>query len=513
MIARGFLLGLFCTSTIVLCACAGGAQSMLPVSVAGTPRPIQNWSTYGFDSARSENNPYESAIGRQNIGTLKLLWSAHFEPGPFAQPLFGFVPTPSGNRPTLFVNDKSNIYAIDPNSGSQIWHISVATAPTPCGGVNYMQDTPVLAAADPQQPVSSMYFVDGAGVLNKVDLVGGALQGAWTVDASSYVYYNGGLNFDPKNGKIYIATSANCLEGTYTVASNEQRGKVYAFDTTSSTVSGPFTTVSTAYGGDIWGMGGLAIDTPSGNVYVTTGNVVNGSSESQDYAEHVISLDQNLNVLDSNFPNFPGNYIGSDYDFGAAPTLFQNGGCGPQLAVKNKSGLLFLYNRNALSSGPVGQLQFGGRGEGDFIEEVAYSPTDQMIYVTDAVDSSPPGFPASVEPHGITALSNAGCGLSPAWHVTEGTVDAPGDHPFSALTVANGIVYFGVGNASGNYGTGGQVFAHNTATGETLWSSPTTSCPNSGQSTMANVYQPPVVVNGMLFIQDMAGCVYAYGLP
>jgi eukaryotic-like serine/threonine-protein kinase len=62
----------------------------------------------------------------------------------------------------------------------------------------------------------------------------------------------------------------------------------------------------------------------------------------------------------------------------------------------------------------------------------------------------------------------------------------------SSPAVANGVVYMG----------SDQLYALDAKTGTQLWSYP-----------IDSVYSPPAVVNGMVYVADRAGSVYAFHVP
>src|SRR5207302_2622956 len=99
-----------------------------------------------------------------------------------------------------------------------------------------------------------------------------------------------------------------------------------------------------SWGGAIWGWGGVAVD-HTGHIFTGTGNAFAGSEHAY-YAEHVVRLSSSLRVEASNFVAS----IGIDDDLSSGPMLYQAPGCPPQLAVMQKHGWLYVYNRNAIGS-------------------------------------------------------------------------------------------------------------------------------------------------------------------
>src|SRR5438876_1111746 len=106
-------------------------------------------------------------------------------------------------------------------------------------------------------------------------------------------------------------------------------------------------------GGGIWGWGGASVDS-SGDLYVATGNATT-TPENYGYAERVVRLSSALEVQASNYPGLDG----YDVDFGSTPVPYQAPGCPEQIVVENKSGVVFVYQRDAIASGPTQQVEIG----------------------------------------------------------------------------------------------------------------------------------------------------------
>jgi hypothetical protein len=208
-----------------------------------------------------------------------------------------------------------------------------------------------------------------------------------------------------------------------------------------------------------------------------------GSSQHGGYGEHVVRLTPDLRVISANYPGLPS----GDADFGATPLLFQRPGCPAQLAVGNKYGSFFLYDQDAISSGPVQRIQLGGSGIGQraLIGVAAYWPRTATIFVSNPLDQGQYG-------HGVVAFHvTASCRLSYEWSVTDGP---QGDD--SSPTVAGGVVFFG-------NGFGQHAIAFDARTGRLLW--------NSGRAIKSTVFAAPTVVGGDVYVSSVGGTVSAFG--
>ncbi len=247
-------------------------------------------------------------------------------------------------------------------------------------------------------------------------------------------------------------------------------------------VTGKNTDVS---GGGIWGMGGVSIDAATRNVFTATGNALT-TSQSYRYAEHVVRLTPNLSLVAANYPGLAG----TDVDFGGTPMLYHPPGCPGLLAVKNKNGTLFVYQRDFIDSGPLQRIQVASPKDGAFQNLPAYSPVTNMLYVSNSSNSSLTGpyF------HGLVAFDiQPDCTIALAWQQTVGNRKVVVPPP----TVANGVVYYADA-------TGDQLFAFDAATGAHLW--------DSGTLFTAALYGAPMVVDGHVYIGGIDGHLHAFGL-
>ena len=226
------------------------------------------------------------------------------------------------------------------------------------------------------------------------------------------------------------------------------------------------------------GWGGASIDPSNGDAYVATGNVF-ANPENSFYGDAIVRLTGSLGFVAKHSPG-----IGfEDDDFGSTPMLFQKPGCPPQLLAEQKSGNLYLYDRDSIAGGFRQQVRITNRV---FIGLPAYSPATQMVYVVNPVSY---GFFAA----GLVAFRlDANCTLQYAWQ-SPSTV-AIGSTP----TVANGVVYYADGFRP-------NVHAVNATTGQLLWS--------SGSELSVRAFAAPVVANGQLYVPAWDHKVHGYGLP
>jgi outer membrane protein assembly factor BamB len=236
-------------------------------------------------------------------------------------------------------------------------------------------------------------------------------------------------------------------------------------------------------GAGIWGWAGASVDPEDGNVYISTGNDLS-KPQNFGYAEDIIRLTPRLSVVSNHGPQL----IGADVDFGSTPILFQRQGCPSQLAIENKSGVLFVYDRNGISNGPVQRLQIADVNDNEFLGSPAWAAATNTMYVSNSSDSSSGPYR-----HGMVALrEGADCRLALAWQ----TMAGPNPSVVSVPVVANGVVYYGDGS-------GNQVLAFDATTGRHVWSSPRFDGP---------VYAEPIIVNGHVYAGAWDEQLHAFGL-
>ena len=167
--------------------------------------------------------------------------------------------------------------------------------------------------------------------------------------------------------------------------------------------------------GGVWGWGGVSVDPADGSIYTAVGNSHTWSEEcgcyvdDAGYGDHIVHLTADLtSTLDFQSPSIPAT---GDYDFGAAPLLFQPKGCPPLAAANNKIGSLFIWNRRDLAAGPIASIPLGD-GLSAFIGTPAWSAARQTIYAAQAVLFGDGGRLGN----GVRAFQVvAGCRFEPTW--------------------------------------------------------------------------------------------------
>jgi hypothetical protein len=359
------------------------------------------------DNTRSGANTNETLLtpANVNVSGFGRLFSAPVDYVVMAQPLY----VPSVNIPgqgthnvVYIVTQADSVYAIDADTGTQLWHASMLNGGTtasgaelPCGtSVGFNQEgipgTPVIDSTPTvNAPAGTMYLVAKTMVNGKVqhnlhaldittgnDLPGSPVliqaqtlsnKGTVMVFNSKYQKNRPGLLL--LNGVIYIGFGSNLCNGN-------NSGWVISYNESTLTQAGVYNT-SPDYGiTSIWQTGnGLAAD-ESGNLFVSTAeagahgfDVPNGG---QTYCNSIVEINPNdLNVTEYN--NYQYNqYETADYftpsdvaflnsndlDVSSAGTLIlpdQPGTYPHEVIGGGKYGVVYVLNRDNMGMYQAGQ--------------------------------------------------------------------------------------------------------------------------------------------------------------
>ncbi len=440
-----------------------------------------DWLTYGFSPLRTGENPNETTLSPTTVGSLRQKWSHPMAAVVNTPPVAAAnVSTATGIRDLVFAGDEhGNFVALDQHTGALVWQRNLGSVVTTC------KLTPdgiygITAAAAIDRSTNRIYEMGGTGRLYALNLGSGAVVAGWPVTVTSNPKHEhdwGALTL--ANGDVYVVIGGNCDRAPY-------HGRVVQVDTTSATIVGTFYTIPPTgpSGGAIWGWGGASVDTVAGAVYAASGNALT-TPENFGYSEAVIRLTTGLALVAFDKPTLDA---GVDLDFGSTPVLFQVAGCPSQLAVQNKDGELFLYDRDTIGSGPVQRIQVVPSTGLPFVGVPAWSDVNQRLYVSLTVDST-------TYKHGMLALAETApsCVLTKSWNTVNGKTGTNDSPP----TVANGVVYIGNGRSN-------KLYAFNAVTGAVLW--------NSGTAMVGAAFSPPIVVNGMVFVGSYDHMLHAFGL-
>jgi outer membrane protein assembly factor BamB len=444
-----------------------------------------DWATYGFDLQRTARNPSEDTIGPGNVAGLAEIWSADVGAVVAASPVLASDVSVDGSTLDLLYvgTEHGDLYALDAATGTTVWQRNLGSQLTTCDDVPDrifgITGTPAIDRA-----TGSLAVAGGDGSLYELDLTTGATRPGWPLEITTDPAHEHVWSAITRaGGALFVETAGYCDATPY-------YGRVVKVDP--STQSAPATWYVTSPpgddpgGGGIWGWGGVSVDPGNGDLWVATGNAAT-TPENSGYAEHVVRLSTALTVLASDAPMLTG----EDLDFGSTPVPYQAPGCPGQIVVENKAGVVLVYERDAIASGPVQVLTVADLVDGgELIGVPAWDPATQTVYVTSPTDLAGGSFM-----HGLLAFGvGADCRLHPSWQQTQGINGAVVSSP----TIANGVVYWGDG-------PGNEVLALDAGSGAVLW--------RSGSTITGGVYAPPIVVNGRVYAADWSHTVHAWALP
>ena len=475
---------------------------------------LNDWLQFNGDPSHSGSNSLEHILSPVSVNGLQQLFQVSLPAVADGAPVYlSNVTTASGQHNLLFVTTRTGgLEALDASTGAQIWwKPSTALA---CKINNGSSDcyTTSSPAIDPNRQYVYSYGLDGyvhkyaVGDGTQV-LTGGwpeltsrkvydekgspALSLATAKNGTSYLYMaNGGYPGDAGNYQGHI-TTINLSDGSQKVfnalCSNLT---VHFVDSRATSGTDCFPQTQTA----IWARPGVVYNPANDEIYMSTGNG-DFTPGQFDWGETVFALHPdgsgagNGNPLDSYTPTNFLSLSNSDTDLGStAPALLPvNPGKYPHLAVQGgKDSVLRLLNLDNLSrQGQVGKtggevFTISNPVGGEILTQPAvwYNPADGGVWVFVANDSGLAALQFVLDGSGNPSLVSrwtAGAGTSPI--------------------VANGVLY---------YARSGLVSALNPATGSVLWSS----------NQVGSIHwQSPVVINGILYLEDQAGHLTAFSLP
>ncbi len=444
-----------CLSVAVVLAAA------IPASAAPSRTATKvDWATWGFGVDRTNDNPNETTVGASNVGQLQQLWATRLGGALYNQPMLAAdVQTGLGVIDLLYQgSEDGTVTALNAADGSIVWQKSLGVGSGFCDGFG-TTDSPVIDRA------SGVIYVAGAdGRAYALDLATGGTAPGWPVTLTT-------------NTTEHVWSALNLLNLGRVVAIKTATRQMKAWYVTSPT--GPS-------GGGIWGWGGVSIDPATHDLYTATGNAFGGNEHAR-FAEHVVRLSAGLQLKAANFPPF---VQGFDVDFGSTPVLFEANGCPGQLAVENKDGVLFVYDRDTISGGPVQSIRITDPSLGALIGHPAWDPATQTLFVANTTDS-----PGGTYQHGLLAMQvQPDCTLALGWQQSRGA----NGYAIPPPMVANGVVYF-----ADSFNP--VAYAFDTTTGQELW--------NSSAWTTLGFAASPMLVNGVLYVSEDDGTVHAFGLP
>jgi outer membrane protein assembly factor BamB len=173
----------------------------------------------------------------------------------------------------------------------------------------------------------------------------------------------------------------------------------------------------------------------------------------------------------------------TDFDFGASPTLFDTPGGRHMVATANKNGFVYALDRTDLAAGVVWTSRISGSGASpDLGESTIVSPTFANGLVFVAGGRTTDGFPGA-----IAALNPVNG--STVWKMH------PDGFVLPAMAASGGVLAAGVSRSDGT----GHLYVLNQSSGAVVFT----------MTTVGHIFGEPTWANGVLYVVDVAGNLYA----
>ena len=371
-------------------------------------------------------------------------------------------------------------------SGSLLWtspnlgQTTFCSATSPIG----ISSTPAVATVPIGGVATTTVFVGGGGSPGAVFYALNASTGAiiWhtTLRTATGAYiWASPVVYTPKGSphpSVYVGFSS---QGDCPLV----QGAVFQLDATSGVIQHVFNTVPTGcVGASVWGS--TTIDGAAGTLYFATGNGAPAGKCSQPEPYSVAIVELSASTL---------SYIGSwqvpalqqttDSDFGSTPTLFTatiNGTATPMVGAVNKNGMYYAFTRGALSSGPVWSARIANGG-GALTGSLSSSAWDgTQIYAAGGATTI----------NGLTCKGSLRA-LDPATGQFHWQTCFPGGAVVGAVAAVPGLVVVGEGRT---------IAAVSASTGTIV---------SSYRESNAGLLGEPTLSNGVLYMADSAGNIYA----
>jgi outer membrane protein assembly factor BamB len=325
---------------------AAAAMFVLVAVAPASAQTFANWTQYLFSAGHSSDNGAATAITPANAPTVAQAWK--FKPPTAPSGLAGFLSSPTVYNGVIYIGARDgNFYALDENTGNEIWHRSIGfvTGKT-CGKQGFTSTATV--APDPTSGQPTVYVYGADGYLYAMDAATG--NDVWpraqvaipSTHVNDYYAWSSPLAF---HHNIYVGISSQCDAPLV-------RAGLASFSQATGAHQGTFwTTPAGTRGASIW-------SSPAGNqsaVYFTTGN---GGKTS--LGSSMIKISPSLAKL--GVWAVPKSQQVSDSDFGGSVTSWNatiNGHATTMAGACNKNGMYYALRASNLAAGPVWQRKIG----------------------------------------------------------------------------------------------------------------------------------------------------------
>lgn len=462
------------------------------------------WPQFDGSGSHLGTNPSESVISAFNVSTLHQHWQVNLPSAADGAPVVAVnVATPAGVQDLVLATTKDgDLVARNLETGAPIWSISFG--PGSCtinnsSGSCYTTSSPVVDGG-------FVYTYGLDGKVHKVDLgtgsqvsdapwpvvatlkpwdeKGSSALASATANGQSYLYVtNSGYPGDAGDYQGHL-TTIDLATGTWTVFNTLCSDQTVHFE------PAPSLTDCAQVQSGVWARSGVTYSPSTNLIYLATGNA-DFSPAAHDWGDSVLALHPDGTGIgggpvDSYTPSNYADLDSADLDLGSTlPALFDAppGSTVAHLGVQGgKDGSLRLLNLADLSTqhGPGhtgGELQLvGGPGGEILTAPVVWVDSSGARWVEVATDSAMAGYQVGLDGSNQPRLTQQ-------WRIGAGA---------TSPMIANGLLY-----AAGS----GILGAYLPTTGAALWTTPIG----------ATHWQSPVVVDGLVLLEDDAGHLTAWG--
>jgi hypothetical protein len=524
----------------------GAALALAAGLVAASPGQI-GWTMRGFNTTRSGNNQYEKVLNQNNVNTgqFGLIFTRQVDGQIYAQPLV--VPKVAipgkGTFDVVYVaTEHDSVFAFDadnPQNTAPLWqrsfidpaknittipyyyltgemdmHPEVGITGTPAidvvGGTMYV----VVRTLEGDPSVDANYIqrlwaldlATGAPKFGGPVVLSASVPGTGDGSSGGIVPFNGRReNQRPalvlNNGTVYIATASHGDQTPY-------HGWVLAYDAKTLAQKAFFCSTPNGYDGGIWMSGqGMPVDA-SGNLFAATGNGHFNPAQ-LDYGDSVLKLNGSTLALEDYFTPYNQSSLDqSDLDLGVTgPILLPGYGF---LVQGSKEGKLYVVPTNGMG-------KFNAAGDNQIPQwwwacsALICAPpvvwqggtNGYNLYVWSSYDVLK-GFTFNGRTFNTTPFANSSSGASfPGGMLT---LSSDGEVASSAIVWATTTANGGSANQTTQPGT---LHAFNASTLAELWNSSMVAGDDYGNFAKFN---PPVVVNGKVYVPTFSNQLAVYGL-
>ncbi len=305
---------------------APATPAQVPHAMA-TPENIP-WGSYMFNAGRTGDNSNETTLNTSNVPALHLLWEATLGGAVEDQPLVAYG--------RVYVASWDGYeYAYYASNGSLDWRTYIGQTQFS----NCYASHPRGTTATPTIVNGTLYTLGGDPYFYALNATTG--QELWNVsekvnNPSSGDYNWGSPVVAGSTGYVGLASACNNPGSQGMILSINLNGTTHAVQHSFAIVP------STQSGGGVWSTG--AVDGGANLLWMTIGDEVSASSG---YYRSVLAL--NATTL-AKVGYWQQPTSGTDFDFGAGPTLFHDVNGRALVAATNKNGQVYAFNRSNVSS-------------------------------------------------------------------------------------------------------------------------------------------------------------------